>query len=120
MKPFDLEKAKAGHPVCTREGKDVRIICWDRKFGQYPIVALMFDEDGDEYLECYTEEGFSCLDREDAIDLFLKDENRVAWTNIYHDGMGNPYNDEFFDSEEGAKTRAKKNVVKTIKIEWEE
>ena len=29
MKPFDLEKAKAGSPVCTRSGEKVRIICFD-------------------------------------------------------------------------------------------
>lgn len=31
MKPFDLELAKAGHPVQTRDGRPVRIICYDRK-----------------------------------------------------------------------------------------
>lgn len=31
MKEFDLEKAKAGHPVCTRNGNKARIICFDRK-----------------------------------------------------------------------------------------
>lgn len=121
MKPFDLEKVKAGHPVCTRDGKDVRIICWDRKCEDFPIVALIIEEDSNEFLEEYTKKGCCYpLGREDERDLFLKDEKRVAWTNIYHDGMGNPYNDELFDSEEGAKTRARKNVVKTIKIEWEE
>ena len=120
MKPFDLEKAKAGHPVCTRDGKDVRIICWDRKFKPYPIVTLVLGKDGNEYLESFTEEGCYYLDREENLDLFLKDANRVAWTNIYHDGMGNPYNDELFESEGEAKTKARKNVVKTIKVEWEE
>ena len=120
MKPFDLEKAKAGHPVCTRDGKDVRIICWDRKFGKYPIVALVFDEDGEEYFGSYTEEGYLIADCKRSGDLLLKDKNRVAWTNIYHDGMGNPYNDELFESEGEAKTKARKNVVKTIKVEWEE
>lgn len=40
MKEFDLEKAKAGHPVCTRDGKEARILCFDR-IGHRPIVALV-------------------------------------------------------------------------------
>lgn len=39
MKPFNLELAKQGHPVITRNGKKARIICFDRK-GE-PIVALI-------------------------------------------------------------------------------
>lgn len=31
LKPFDLEAAKAGKPVCTRDGRKARIICWDKK-----------------------------------------------------------------------------------------
>ena len=40
MKPFNLELAKQGHPVVTRKGQPVRIICFDRK-GVQPIVALI-------------------------------------------------------------------------------
>ena len=29
MKTFDLEKAKAGAPLCTREGFRARIVCFD-------------------------------------------------------------------------------------------
>ena len=32
MNIFNLEKAKQGEPVITRDGKSVRIICFDRKF----------------------------------------------------------------------------------------
>ena len=31
LKPFDFEAAKAGKPVCTRDGRKVRIICFDAK-----------------------------------------------------------------------------------------
>lgn len=40
MKPFDLEAAKAGKPVCTRDGRKARIICFDAKCIK-PIVALI-------------------------------------------------------------------------------
>ena len=51
MKPFDLELAKKGHPVCTRDGRDARIICYDAKTGEYPIIALVY----------YAENGLSLL-----------------------------------------------------------
>lgn len=31
LRPFDLEAAKAGKPVYTRDGRKVRIICFDAK-----------------------------------------------------------------------------------------
>lgn len=42
LKPFDLEAAKQGKPVCTRDGRKARIICFDAK-GNNPIVALIYD-----------------------------------------------------------------------------
>lgn len=41
LKPFDLEAAKTGKPVCTRDGRKARIICFDKKDINYPIVALI-------------------------------------------------------------------------------
>lgn len=41
FKPFDLEQAKAGKPVCTRDGRKARIICFDLKNGNHPIVAAI-------------------------------------------------------------------------------
>ena len=42
LRPFDLEAAKAGKPVCTRDGRKARIICFDAKCNK-PIVALIYD-----------------------------------------------------------------------------
>lgn len=39
-KEFDLELAKAGFPVKTRNGEKVRILCFDR-IASTPIVALV-------------------------------------------------------------------------------
>ena len=47
MKPFDLEKAKKGAPVCTRSGKKARILTFDADTEEgYNIVALEENEDG--------------------------------------------------------------------------
>lgn len=56
MKPFDLEAAKAGKPVCTRDGIKARIICFDViNKSNYPIIALLEDkgcEDNRGLLHC--------------------------------------------------------------------
>lgn len=42
MKPFDLELAKQGKPVCTRDGRAVRILCYDFiSVEDTPIIALV-------------------------------------------------------------------------------
>lgn len=84
MKEFDLEKAKAGHPVCTRDGKEARILCFDR-IGHYPIVALV-KEAGDETIFSYNKKGrFSNDGRKCMCDLFMKAVKREAWINLYKD-----------------------------------
>lgn len=45
MKEFDIEEAKAGKPVCTRDGRPVRIICWNVKDEIAPILALVTEKD---------------------------------------------------------------------------
>lgn len=56
LRPFDLEAAKAGKPVYTRDGRKVRIICFDAKCIK-PIVALIQGSDNSEQIEYYTENG---------------------------------------------------------------
>ena len=56
LKPFSLEAAKAGKPVCTRDGRKARIICFDRK-DNTPIVALIERVDGIEILQCFYNDG---------------------------------------------------------------
>ena len=46
MKEFNLELAKQGYPVCTRDGRKARILTFDRQCNT-PIVALV--DNSDEY-----------------------------------------------------------------------
>lgn len=56
LKPFSLEAAKAGKPVCTRDGHKARIICFDRK-DNTPIVALIECVNHVEILQCVYNDG---------------------------------------------------------------
>ena len=57
---FNLEAAKNGAKVTTREGKPVRILCFDRKGGDYPISGLVESRNGEEWAYSWTIEG-ACL-----------------------------------------------------------
>lgn len=73
MKPFNLEEVKAGKPVCTRDGRKARIVCWDKK-SEFPIIALV-EEDEMERCINYTKEGYYNPDgAESKNDLFMDSE----------------------------------------------
>lgn len=69
LKPFDLEAAKAGKPVCTRDGRKARIICFDAKCDK-PIVALIYDYNKETVLQ-YLENGRFFVDQIDKYDLMM-------------------------------------------------
>ena len=76
LKPFNLEEAKAGKPVCTRDGRKARIICFDRIDStgcNLPIVALIQCE-GTEVLQLYHDDGKR--DVKADIDLMMLSEKR--------------------------------------------
>ena len=126
MKEFDLEKAKAGHPVRTRDGKEARILCFDR-IGLHPIVALV-KEAGDETIFSYNKKGrFSNDGRGCMYDLFMKSAKQKRWINLYKDKDGLLFPGlNLFESEKEAKDRMESGekssrlYYKTVKIEWEE
>lgn len=47
QKPFNVEEAKNGARVERRDGKPVRIICYDRVDTTYPIIALIKSYNGE-------------------------------------------------------------------------
>lgn len=63
--PFDIELAKKiakgemKGRIVTHEGREVRIVCWDKKpIEEYPIVVLAKNDHVGEMLYTCTEEGF--------------------------------------------------------------
>lgn len=73
MKPFDLEAAKAGKAVVTRNGKLARIICTDRESDEKePILALVKDRvSGHEAIYSYHIDGIYYEGKESPHDLFM-------------------------------------------------
>jgi hypothetical protein len=74
--PFDLERAKRitnceeEGKIVTRDGRNVRIICWDAHRDDN-IITLVEDEKGVEFPMSYTPDGLVFLSIESACDLFI-------------------------------------------------
>lgn len=121
-KPFNLEKAKAGEPVQTRDGRRARILCFDRDCDTFPIVGLQATGDGEEVL-CWTNKGSaSAVSNLTTLDLMMAPRKREGWVNIYTTAAGNTHvGPGIYDSEEEATKYAQSSGRLTaIKIQWEE
>ena len=129
MKAFNLNEAKAGKAVCTREGMPARIVCWDLKFGKdnkYTLLALIEDEDGDEMPMSYTSKGrLINNETKNKRDLMMGAEKREGWVNIYagsyvDSNLNRYFSGIFSTKEEAQKYITGHNIVDCVKIEWEE
>lgn len=126
LKPFDLEAAKAGKPVCTRDGRKARIISFDRKFlfkgVSYPIIALVEDTAKEETIYGYNEKG-KVLIEDDATykdDLMMLPEKKEGWINLCKNNHGDTSVVGVFPNREEAVSNCPPTYLSTIKIEWEE
>ena len=124
MRQFNLEEAKAGKPVQTKEGDDVRLLCFDRHNQEYPLIGLIQLEDGDEEIKTYTSEGKVLAECESDSDLFMKPDIKERWINLYWDDALQAHcpGAVAFISEEKAKEGISpyKNHVATVKVAWED
>lgn len=123
LKPFDFEAAKAGKPVCTRDGRKARIICFDTiNKGNYPIIALLEDK-GCEAIFYYNKDGKCNVGTER--DLMMLPEKKEGWVNVYKSynvGKKTPCIASIYPTKEEAKKSSVVGLdyVDTVKIEWEE
>ena len=116
LKPFNLEAAKAGKPVCTRDGRKARIICFDKKDEDnlYPIVCLI-QSDGEEHLAVHMEDGHA-LDgvEETPSDLMMLPEKKEGWVNVYKERIYSTKEEAIEATYDGV------TYVDTVKVCWEE
>ena len=122
MNPFNINLAKQGKPVCTRDGREVRIICFDAKNEKYPIVALVMD-DGEERARSFTSKGYYFTDEiKRNNDLMMATEKKRGWMHIYkYDDGSYGYIGEIYETKEQADRAFKAdNYVSEIPVAWEE
>lgn len=124
MEQFSLEKylANPSRKVVTRDGRNARIICTDKRDLNFPIVALVEKKlEVGEWIYAYTKDGIYCNNAPTTYDLFFAPEKHEGWVNIYKNltTSASFYCDYVFDSEEEAKMKSG-GAIATVKIEWEE
>ena len=125
LKPFDIQKAREGKPVCTRDGRKARIICFDRK-SDISIVALIMGDNDREEIHSYYKDGRSVRNQKYSCDLMMLPEKKEGWVNVYRDcdGINITKDDNIYSSKEAAIASAHfidgNNYVATTKINWEE
>ena len=86
MKPFDLERAKAGDPVMMKNGQPVRIICFDAN-NIYPIIGLATSKPGgNEAIYGYTFEGkYTNSISITEFDLVMATKKKKLWRRLWKD-----------------------------------
>lgn len=131
LKPFDLEAAKAGKPVCTRDGRKARIICFDRvtnSTNEYTghLIVLVTNPNGDEQSFYYTEKGNLAGGSEydnHKWGLMMLPEKKEGWINVCKNLNTGRYeldDEEIYDTkEEALQNLSSMTYVATVKIEWE-
>lgn len=127
LKPFSLEAAKAGKPVCTRDGRKARIICYDRQSDHgFPLVALVENPgaERDEDVHFYRANGTAAT-AERAQDLMMLPKKKEGWVNLHESDnrnfaaiLGSTY--VYNTKEQAINNTDPDTTIATVKIEWEE
>ena len=125
MKKFNLEEAKAGKPVCTRDGRNARIICFDMKTMVYCLCVLIEDRHGEEEVYYYDEQGSLFGDANLIKDwqLMMKAEKKTGWVYLYKPFDSTTSTSRIiYENKEKAEKAGKLSCgyVGVAKIEWEE
>ena len=123
MKQFNIEEylKNPSRKVVTRDGRNVRIICTDRRDLNFPIIALIENISGGGEKACsYTKDGRHYTDCSDIFDLFFAPEKHEGWVNVYEEGANRYLEGYIYATKEEAKIIRGYGYITTIKIEWEE
>lgn len=111
---LDLNK-----PIKTRDGRDVRIICTDRKSKYFTIVALITNQYKEDYFS-YTKDGEFYYGEENSRDLVNVKEKKTGWVNIYKLDNKQCLIGTIYKTKDEAKFHEDDRIIDTVKIEWEE
>ena len=124
MKQFNLEEylKNPARKVITRDGRNVRIICTDRKGTEYLVVALYTTSNGSEHLYSYLPNGRRYLSADSCRDLVFAPEKHEGWINLYKINSSISPGPLTYNTKKEAEsaTGNRPDYISTIKIEWEE
>lgn len=129
--PFDIELAKKGYKVVTRDGHPARILSYDFENQEYPIVAAIkkTDESGQacEEIQIYTSEGHcGSPNSPSPLDLRIRCYMYSGWTNVYNIDSDIRLSDHLrWDADliyptkkEALEMKRSEGYMATVPIEW--
>jgi hypothetical protein len=104
MKPFDLEAAKAGAKLVTRDGRLARFVAHLPECDRlYRVIVLI---DGDAAATALADDGRFCA-HQDKQDLFMAPERLTRFVNLFPDGVA-----YWFDTEAEARAGLNARALK--------
>lgn len=115
MKPFNLEAAKSGAPIVTRDGREARFIAHVPEANEVERIVALIGKS----LFWYSENGSYLLDTESNRDLFMKPQKRTIWVHLYADGSAR-WHEEHSMLVPSPQILIKSALIKTFSIEIEE
>lgn len=100
--PFNIGLAKAGKPILTRVGREVRILADNINDIHCLVCAINLDDR--EIVQSYTINGYIDSNEKDTCDddLMIEVEEKTVWVNVYYRPDINVYSSEVFLSEDTA------------------
>lgn len=126
LKPFDLEAAKAGTKVVTRDGLPVRIICFDREDDIFHIIGLVSSSHGERVIAFNNNGKYYSDELPHSSDLFMAPVKHEGWVNVYKTDApcfsATLHSESVFRTKEDAMMAIidRVNYIDTVKLEWEE
>lgn len=84
MKPFDLEAAKRGEPIQTRDGRPVKFIAHVPE-AEEPLRVIVLTESSPGFRH---EDGAVHYSMGNGADLFMSSRKRTMWVNLLHPYAG--------------------------------
>lgn len=120
LKPFDLEAAKRGEPVVTRDNCPVTI--YDFNFNNHVwCIAGKVVRHNNEFLMIWDKVGHNEIQNETINDLFMAPVKKEGWINLYKECFGTTTSHVYKSQREADLNRnIREDYITTVKIEWEE
>ena len=115
LKPFNLERAKAGDPIVTCDGRKAKFIAHVPEAKDTAKVVVLITSN----VYSFRENGRVWSWEDDQMDLYMASKKRTVWVNLYLDGTTDS---EFFDAKDEADRYASHSRIggKAYPIEIEE
>lgn len=92
MRKFDLEAAKRGEPIQTRDGRAVKFVAHVPNATVQNQRLVVLHDSG--YLGTYCDNGTVYAGLNRGTDLFMAPRKRTVWINFYPDGDARYYESE--------------------------